>query len=78
MGMDKFTQFTIAFATLFFGTLLIILGCMIFAAPVWFLWNLLVPTIFGLGEITIWQAFGLTILCNLLFGGNMNTQTKIK
>lgn len=76
--MDKFTQFTIASATLFFGTLLIILGCMIFAAPVWFLWNLLVPTIFGLTEITIWQAFGLSILCNLLFGNGINTQNTIK
>ena len=76
--MDKFTQFTIGFAAVFFGVLLIILGCMIFAAPVWFLWNLLIPSIFGLTKISIWQAFGLTLLCNLLFGGSINTYNKTK
>ena len=33
------------------------------------LWNWLMPIIFGLVKITFWQAFGLNILFNLLFGG---------
>ena len=36
----------------------------------------IVAAIFGLTEISIWQAFGLTLLCNFLFGGNINTYNK--
>jgi hypothetical protein len=27
------------------------------------------PTLFGLGQITFWQAFGIVLLAKLLFGG---------
>ena len=33
------------------------------------LWNALMPDIFGLTELTYWQAVGLTILARILFGG---------
>lgn len=33
------------------------------------LWNWLMPDVFGIKEITYWQAFGLLILGRLLFGG---------
>lgn len=33
------------------------------------LWNWLLPDIFGLPEITYWQAWGLLILAHLLLGG---------
>jgi hypothetical protein len=33
------------------------------------LWNWLMPTLFGLTQVTFWQAFGLLALCRLLFGG---------
>ena len=33
------------------------------------LWNWLTPTLFGWRQITFWQAFGLLILCRILFGG---------
>jgi len=39
----------------------------VFALPVMWLWNWLMPVIFGLGEITFFQALGLMILCSLLF-----------
>jgi hypothetical protein len=35
--------------------------------PVMLLWNWLMPEIFGLSEITFWQAIGLNILCTILF-----------
>ena len=41
----------------------------VFALLVRFIWNSLMPAIFGLGEITYWQAFGIIILAKLLFGG---------
>src|SRR5690242_6941413 len=33
------------------------------------LWNWLAPELFGLGQITFWQALGLLALCRILFGG---------
>jgi hypothetical protein len=33
------------------------------------LWNWLIPDIFGLNPISYWQAFGLLFLAKLLFGG---------
>ena len=32
------------------------------------LWNWLAPMLFGLHQITFWQALGLLILCRILFG----------
>jgi hypothetical protein len=34
-----------------------------------YLWNWLMPSIFGVSKIGYWQAFGLIILAKLLFGG---------
>ena len=33
------------------------------------LWNWLAPTLFGLRQVTFWQAIGLLALCRILFGG---------
>ncbi|MBB6218009.1 succinate dehydrogenase hydrophobic anchor subunit [Anaerosolibacter carboniphilus] len=33
------------------------------------LWNITVPGIFGLREITFWEAFRLIIMAGILFGG---------
>ena len=38
--------------------------------PVMLLWDWLMPTLFGLGEITWFQAWGLLFLCGLLFKSN--------
>lgn len=37
-------------------------------AVVMLLWNLLIPTIFGLTTINFWQALGLFALARILFG----------
>jgi hypothetical protein len=34
------------------------------------LWNWLMPALFGLHTVTFWQAIGLLALCRVLFGGN--------
>ena len=49
----------------------IIIGVLI-AFPVMWIWNALMPVIFGLKTITFWQAFGLTMLCDLLFKGEIH------
>jgi len=50
-----------------------ILGMALFAflggELVKYLWNWLVPSLFGLREVTFWQALGLLALCRILFGG---------
>jgi hypothetical protein len=50
-----------------------ILGMVIFSLiggeVVMLLWNWLAPTLFGLPQITFWQALGLLALCRILFGG---------
>ena len=50
-----------------------ILGMVIFAwiggELVMYLWNGLAPTLFGLPQVTFWQALGLLALCRILFGG---------
>lgn len=33
------------------------------------LWNGLLPPLFGWPAVTFWQALGLLVLCRLLFGG---------
>jgi len=33
------------------------------------LWNWLMPSIFGLRQLTFWEALGLLFLCRILFGG---------
>lgn len=44
----------------------------VLSIPVMLLWNWLVPTIFGLTSITLVQAWGISFLCGLLFGRNVN------
>lgn len=50
-------------------TVIGILGmvALILGLPLMLLWNWLMPTIFGLTEITFWQAVGLNFLSSILF-----------
>ena len=41
----------------------------VFGFAVMWLWNWLMPDLFGLRPIGFWQAFGLLLLARLLFGG---------
>lgn len=43
-----------------------IIACLV-AIPVYYLWNWLMPLIFGLIKITFWQSMGISILSSLLF-----------
>lgn len=37
--------------------------------PIKWLWNWIMPTIFGLPEITFWMALAIALLISFLFGG---------
>jgi succinate dehydrogenase hydrophobic anchor subunit len=39
------------------------------------IWNRTVPAVFGLKEITFWQAVGILILASVLFGGHRVVST---
>ena len=58
---------------LIFLSPLILLVMLLFIAVggelVMYLWNWLLPPLFGWGRITFWQALGLLALCRILFGG---------
>jgi hypothetical protein len=53
----------------FMGILFAAAFALVFGLLVQVLWNWIMPAVFGLGEISYWQAFGIVILCKLLFGG---------
>jgi hypothetical protein len=40
----------------------------VLTAVVMSLWNWLMPSLFGLGVITFWQALGLLVFSRILFG----------
>ncbi len=52
----------------FLGVAFAVVFALVFGIVVKLLWNWLMPAIFGLGEISYWQAFGIVILSKLLFG----------
>ena len=55
-----------------FITLLIVVT-LVFALPTMWLWDWLMPELFGLKEITLFQAWGLNFLCGILFKSNGNS-----
>lgn len=67
--MEKVLEFLLAI-----GILLIVV--LIIGLSVMWLWNWLMPLIFGLTKISFLQALGLSLLCNILF--NIGTSNKNK
>ncbi len=49
--------------------LIIAAGALLLAAIVQFLWNNILPDLIQVGQLTYWKAFGLLVLCRILFGG---------
>ena len=49
--------------------LFVLLAATVFSFAVMWLWNWLMPAIFGLHAISFWQALGLLVLSKILFGG---------
>jgi hypothetical protein len=47
----------------------VVVFALIFSFPVMWLWNWLMPVIFGLTEITWLQALGLSVLSGFFFRG---------
>lgn len=62
------------------GILLLFLAVLAFAVlagvPTWLLWNALLPELFNLPRISLWQAMGLLILSGLLFKNGTSSSSK--
>lgn len=68
--MSKFIE---SFLAVIFVIIIAFLISLLFAWPFMLLWNWLMPMIFGLTTLTFWQAFGLMLLCELMFKGSSST-----
>ena len=53
---------------------LLLLSAIILAFPTMWLWNWLMPRIFGLTQIDIFQAMGLNFLSGILLKSNVNVK----
>ena len=66
MGIAK--GFKKGFKYLFYG-IFMLLFVAVFGFVVQYLWNWLMPDLFGLSELTYWKALGLLVLSKILFSG---------
>ena len=55
------------FALLVVAAIGVGIGVLVGALPAMFLWNWLMPALFGLKTISFLQALGLCLLCSILF-----------
>lgn len=62
--------------TIVLAVLLVFIIAVLVAFPTMWLWNWLMPQIFGLTTITLMQAFGLNLLTGILFGGRSTSKSK--
>ncbi len=61
---------------IFFMIIIVILFTFLMGYVVMWLWNWLMPTIFGLPSVGYWQAIGLLALAKILFGfGNHSSKS---
>lgn len=67
---NLFTKISLVFTTI----VIVIAMLILMAYPTMWLWNWLMPTIFGLTKITFWQAFGINLLSSLLFKSPNNVK----
>jgi hypothetical protein len=55
---------------------MIVLVCLVISALLRWLWNMTIPQVFGLKEITYWQAFRILIIAAILFGTPHNDELR--
>jgi hypothetical protein len=70
MNFERFKKwYYIVPAAIVAAPVVIAIFVLIFGGIVMWLWNWLLPPLFGLPQLSVWQAFGLLALCRILFGG---------
>jgi hypothetical protein len=58
------------------GAVLVMAYALLLALPTMWLWNWLMPEIFGLIQISFWQALGLNFLAEILFKSSGSSSSK--
>ena len=58
------------------GAVFIVVVAIFTALPVMYMWNYLMPVLFGLKEIDFTQALLLSVLCSTLFKSSPSTSSK--
>jgi len=61
---------------LFLGIVILAGWAFLLALPVMWLWNWIMPILFGLPTLTWVQALGLNLLCSFLFKSKVNVKNK--
>jgi len=56
--------------TILIGIGIAIVGFFVFVLVFRWIWNRVVPDVFGFKTITFWQAVGILVLASILFGGH--------
>lgn len=56
----------------------VLVWALLWAIPTWLLWNWLMPDLFGMVEITIWQAIGINLLSGILFKSKVGEKKEKK
>src|SRR4051812_15848884 len=74
IGEDMDKIFALILFGLMFFVVIAVIG-IVGAIPVYFLWNMLMPAIFGLKAITFVQAWGMYVLASLLFKSNTSSSS---
>jgi hypothetical protein len=52
------------------GLVVAVVALVVFTFVFMWIWNLVMPDVFGVKSITPWQALGILILASILFGGH--------
>lgn len=75
--MEKFfAAIIIAIGGSFLIGLIFVVIATIFAIPTMLLWDWLMPTLFGLKTITLFQAWGVNVLSSIIFRGYTSNSSK--
>lgn len=53
-----------------------LIALLVLSGIVMFLWNWLLPDLVGAGELSLFQAMGLLLLCKILFGNSDSKQRR--
>ena len=59
---------------IFSGVVLIAVIALVMALPTMWLWNWLMPLIFGLIKLNFWQALGVNLLTGILFKSSSSSK----
>lgn len=73
MGKELISELSTGCTKVFIGLILLLCIVVIMTLPFMWLWNWVMPAVFGLATINFWQSLGILILSNILFKINYST-----